>query len=486
MLAEKCLQNVFASSGMLNGSIRLPQKQNQSLRSSSYFGSNPSGVLPFSVLFQNNQLINRTFIDLTGYLPPTLYFSRNVFERLEKLLDFSSWFFLAAIGPIVLEKAISQKVTQSFRSDPKLKKYFTEPPTYQKETGFFRRLHQKISHLGKSSPLRIRWEWLQRQAKTIQDTEMNQQRVKDLGLKSVKAMQDLVRDPHGRKRLIRAKMSVVVLDLLLMGAANLIGQWGKNVLTEKLTHKTSFSGTFNYTTRSYQEEQNKRYQKEKQTRLYQSLAVAGGITAAMGAFVAGGLAVKGTNKLAALWRNSVSSLFNYSNGIFMSKWMVLLGGFTNWMLQGVLASRDKHEMREHVIKTGVIAATYTIGDDLLSGLGALWLQGRDSVKKLGVQVVQRGVTGLPDSVKLQTLLAELKAKGVNETHTVYKLAKGNFWFGLIGASLMTGGAVPLLNNWYTKKKVLAEQAKMMKRYLPLFQRPKNKPLKGLSLLRGAT
>lgn len=435
------------------------------------FGNAGTGVLPFSVLFQNNQLINRSYIELLGYAPPTIALARNRYERYEKALDEACWLLLAVVGPVIIERVLSQRVTTSFRQDPKLAKYFTDLPKYTPENGLFRRLHQAISHMGKNSPLRVQWQWLQQQAMPITDTEINRQRVKDLGVKSLSALQEMVKDSYARKRLIRSKMAVVVLDLVLMATSNFISQWGKNALTERLSHQSGFSGTLNYASKAYQSEKNKTYQQEKDKRWKQSLGVAVGVITGISSFILGGISVKGTGKLKQAWRNSVSSLFNYSNGIFMSKWLTLFGGFGTWLILGMLAARDQNELREHVIKTGVLAATYTVGDDLLSGLGAKFLQGKKVVKQAGVNVVKDGLFGLPDSVKLQELLVELKAKGMDETHKVYKLAKANFWFGLAGAALMTGAAVPLLNNWYTKKKVLAEQAVMMKRYLPLFQRP---------------
>jgi len=101
---------------------------------------------------------------------------------------------------------------------------------------------------------------------------------------------------------------------------------------------------------------------------------------------------------------------------------------------------------------------YFLGDEMISGLGALWLTRRFLGRGLKTPLVspQKGIWGTPAAVPLNEIW---KAHG--EKSLAYRLARNNYWTGLIGTALLMGISTPLLNNWFTRKAVLKEQGALV-------------------------
>ncbi len=418
--------------------------------------------LPFSVAFHNNDVLNRSFIELFGLMPSGMLVARNVYERLEVAWVSVPWLLLAIAGPIILEKRINHRSEDGFRKD--FAHYFNKKPVFKPHgQGWFNRLNHRIANLGRTSPLRVPWGALNGSALASVSAEKAAQLVKDVGFKSVEALTTALKDTAFRKRLLKTKMRIVALDVALIAFANLSSVWGKKEMTERLSGRKGFSGEFNYTTETFLEEKSKEYDTNKRKKFITSVLSVLAVDTTLPLIILAGVKSKGKSLVGKALRK-LNKAFDYNNGIFMSKWIVAWGGFAGWMLAEVLSARDNHERRESIIKTSVMAVTYTVGDDLFGGvLGRLFQK-----KRWGLPIVEKGWLGLPALKKLNRVY---NAVNGDTQHGAYRAAKQASWLGLLGATALTGLISPLMNNWYTRKKATAEQEQFAQRYSRLFKQP---------------
>lgn len=425
--------------------------------------------LPFSVVFQNNDVLNRSFIELFGVMPSGMAVARNPYERIEVAWVSIPWLMFGIAGPIVLEKQINGRTEAAIRKA--FPHYFNAKPTFPKVLGrqrWYHKLNHTIGNLGRSSPLRVPWGWLNGQP--VRDIPAHRAKalLDEVGFKSLAHVRDALANPVFRGKILRAKMRILGLDMAMMGFASLLSTWGKKWMTEKLSGRKGFAGEFTYSTNTYLEQQTKEYTDNKAKRFWQSVGTVVGVNGVLLPLIWASARSRGGHAIGRLTRN-VTQAFDYTNGIFMSKWLVAWGGFVPWMVTEGLSARDSHEFRESMIKTGVMAATYTFGDDIFGGLAARWLQGgKKSLKTQGIAISKQGLLGLPKAQRLSHIHTLVNG---NTLHPAYKAANKAGWIGLVSATLLTGLISPLLNNIYTKKKALAEQADYAERYLGLFQQP---------------
>lgn len=228
-----------------------------------------AGALPFSVMFQNNQVINRSFIELFGFMPPNVALGRNNYERFERFLDSAVYLALGIFGPIAIEKVLNKKREKAFFENRNFAHFFNPTPTQFKKSGhqWYHRVNDFISNLGRRSPLRMRWEWLRPEKVSALPADIVNPLIRDIGFKSKDTFYQFINTPAIKRKLLNYKTQIVWLDLALLTSANLLSMWGKNTITQVWSGKEGFAGTFNYASDNYQKENTKNYLKNKQKRL---------------------------------------------------------------------------------------------------------------------------------------------------------------------------------------------------------------------------
>ncbi|MBX2859599.1 MAG: hypothetical protein KTR14_00060 [Vampirovibrio sp.] len=434
---------------------------NTSLETSPAFGATVgASTVPFSVIFQNNQLLNREFIDVFGLQVTSQFAIRNHYERLEKFLHSCLWWGLGLTAPILLERLISRRFSNNLRRDPKHRHLFKDPesipkPAYQ--GAWYQKLAQYIGNLGKDSILRFPFEWFDPSKSDATKTNPSHfnRLAEDLGFKDTHALKTFLANKAVKSRILKGKFGIMTLDLLAMMSVGQLQAWAKNAMTEKLSGRQGFSGEFTYTSDAYLTDTNQNYQAEKGKRFWQGMAAGflGGVVA-IPAVLWTGLKAKQSKGLARVVKNVIPH-FNYHNGIFMSRWLILASAIFNGIIPQLMAARDGQEKREMLINTGAIFFFFMVGDSLYSGLRANHLQKKvDKLfPDLKAKLVQRGVWGLP----AQTPLREI-VDSVGKDHLLYKMARRNYWSGLVATCLGVGLVLPLLNYRFTKHKVMQDQS----------------------------
>jgi hypothetical protein len=172
---------------------------------------------------------------------------------------------------------------------------------------------------------------------------------------------------------------------------------------------------------------------------------------------------------------------NYTDGIFMPKNVFFVHTLLNYNLSSILSSRDPHELREKIVKCLAFDFFYYLGDDLLAGQAAKWLQ--KTIKTPDVlSKVQRGFLGLKfrHQIPLEEVYNHSLQQLGGQAQAVvkspfFKAAQTAWLIGLAGTTVGGGLAVPLLNNWFTYNSIKRQQATTTPEQDHLSVQPANAP-----------
>lgn len=423
-------------------------------------GSFSSQKVPLDVVIAKNGVLNRTLIELLGYHPYAIGLARNNYERLERGLDIGCW-ILAAIGiPFILEKVFNGYVTKKMIL-PKFKHAF--------------------KGLKGNRPFEIPFEWLDKAGfkQRMLAFEKDPEKLRILNRIGIKNFKSLT--PKLASAILAGKIGIMFSDYFFMALKGQGYSWGKNWVTEKLSKKKGFSGEFNYTDEAFREKKTEKYKQQQKKQLIQSLLIGFG-----GAFLTplviwkllknpnASSLNKNSNKIITGIKKTVIPAFNPYKGVFMSRWGLLPHNIFNWNIPAILAARDKHELRELLVRAFVFDFFYFIGDDIFAGLASKVFQKKyahllKNIKPNGKPLqFTRKLWGIPLGVSFGDIHhmitdGNLMTLSRNQKHLIQKLGRYQFWTGILSTSLFFGVATTLLNNWYTKKRVEAEKAALQQK-----------------------
>ncbi|MCA9789432.1 MAG: hypothetical protein KC462_06640, partial [Cyanobacteria bacterium HKST-UBA05] len=330
----------------------------------------------------------------------------------------------------------------------------------QVRASLFRSPLKWFRQIGVDSPMQLPFEWLDPTFKGRKPPKQLAYIAKGLGI-NVAKLGNLLKNPGFRRDVMRGKSRIMLIDLGLFAIAGQLTFWGKNWMTERLAHRKGFSGIFKYTSADYTKQAAQHYEQQKKDRIAASIVV--GVLGALGLPLLVNRVVQSPAKTGLV--KSLKRLmpaFNYSNAIFMSKWVLLWNLFANYLTPEFLSCRDSNEVRETAWKEGVASALYFGGDDVFAGLGAAWITRNASghVKKQLAKIPllkPRRQWLLNGKLPLaQSLMRVYQETGANPKHPLYRLARNNAWWSLVITVALLGFITPLLNNWYTKQKIMSE------------------------------
>ena len=178
-----------------------------------------------------------------------------------------------------------------------------------------------------------------------------------------------------RQAVIRAKLSLLAIDLTMLATKGVIFYYARNWLTENLSGQKGFSGVLNYSTSIYRENKAKIYDETKKKRLF--IAASIGIISSLILPLALNALLKIPAKLSKGVIGRLKNLipkFDYIDVIYMSKWTLLYSQLFHYNIPKLLFSRDNNELRENLVRTFIYDFFYFFGDNLFSGL--LYIQNK--------------------------------------------------------------------------------------------------------------
>lgn len=376
----------------------------------------------FEVEIERNQMLSRVAVEILGQAAWRVAFSRNKYEAFEAFMDSFSWLAFGLALPTLILLPITKRLNVNLA---------------------------KAFKTGNKALLNIPLQMLD---KTFLSKAANRQQFMKLaGLQSSKNVGVLA------EKLQKYKMGILFVDLAFFSLKNQLYFWGRNAFTEWWSHKKGFSGEFNLTNQQQREQNAAKFDTSaaKRKRISNTLGM---ITPfVLPALLLTAMRTKSATGIGGILKKALP-LFNYHHAIYMSKWILLYNSLFNKQLTGVLASRDKHEVRETLIRAAVIDFFYYFGDDIFAGLAAKYFQNKYQKQLKNIKLYRTGILNLPIRKKMDLMLEEVaKQNNPRLTKLVNQLGRIQFRVGLLSTALMLGIGLTLANNWFTRQKLLREQ-----------------------------
>lgn len=400
---------------------------------------------PISVVVEKNQVLSRFLVLLGGYIPSDMLVARNGYERAEKALDHAFWLLFGLTVPVLLERFFNTKFSKKINQKFNLPEVKASPLT--KNANWAQRFIHVLEGNGKHSPLQLSFQWLD-SSYTPKAKELNYVS-KQLHLSKEKLSQ-LIKTPQFKKMVMGGKQAILAADLAFMALNGQLSVWAKNVMTELSSGKKGFSGLFNTASNTYVEESTKEYDKNKKKRLLPSLGLAAWSVASLPLLLKA--LIKAPNRGLGRLGKKLIPLADYTDTVYMSRWVFLWYSLHNYVLAGALAARGKDERREHLVRSLTLDFFYAIGDLLFISAIAKGFQ-----KMLGKKKLQGVSLTKPNSWVPKPLGRVLNEVGGNVKHPAYRWAKANYWLGLGLTTAFLGLSIPLMNIIYTKNKVVSKE-----------------------------
>lgn len=424
---------------------------------------------------QENTLLNRGIIDIGGCAIPQAAMSNNKDEAIERFSMSTLYFFMSIVTPFFMLPFLNKRFLSSsglvkdFKNAEKeimqvSKKYLTEDSKFLvegiKKTGIRLDAAKNVKEAKKKNIKLNLFEEMDRLKK--EGIKQENQIAFDNIIERYKGKEDLLRD-----KLSNVHKNVFTYDFLTTAWMWCATPYITTSITEKRTHKKGFSAAFDMVDQNKFDE--KKYKADKRKKLLTSALIA-----TIPPLIAPKMIMKSITKNGAL--KNYASLFNYTDGMFMSKSIFAL----MWLLcdypSQLVGSRDKLEMRDRALRGAALFTMFFGGDYVLNNI-----VGRGLDKFAGTKIMERKPETLDvkGGARLKQFFKDFKLSpknfsdldGIEDTAKVInktkKFGTGLYWFALLSNCALIGFAVPALMNKMLKKSVSVEK--------PVEQQPQAKP-----------
>lgn len=248
-----------------------------------------------------------------------------------------------------------------------------------------------------------------------------------------------------RGKISTAKNIVLGTDLMLIsGTFGHIGFYN-NWQTKRKTGQNGYSAELKMADKEVIEKRAEKYKRSEKIRYGAFLTALLGLTVAMPIAIKRGISTNKVNKMNNFIKKH-GDKFDYKNAIFMSRLPMALS-FIAGHFGIFMASRNKTERKDNLIRSSATMSIFFLGDILLASILS-----RLSDKYLKTDLINHNGENkflnkiLPHVKKLDELKAGSSPKSV-------KIAKGIFWFNFAVLSILMGFITPYMINKIIKKDV---------------------------------
>ena len=384
---------------------------------------------------ESNLLLNKGITEVGGFIIPQAIMANNKDESIERSFKSSLYFLITFISPIVLlplfnRKALSHyNISKNFKNDEKRilevsKEYLTKDGEYLK-----RGIELKSQEL-------------------FGNTKGFNSIIEKYGNDTEKL----------RKDLISAHTAIHFTDLLTTNLMVASYPWLGNLFTQYRTKRSGYSGTYKMADEEFTKKTASKTNETKKLR--QALTLGLTIIPALTLPI---LLKKGmlngltSNNKVLKWFNKNAEMFDYKKAMYMSRATALALWLTGDYLPNMLASRDKYELKDNLIRITLMDVFFWGGDLLLKKVLA-----KCSDKMFNTHLINKD-TNHPytlDNLKNYKNIENLKhlsEKSIKKT----KRAAVSLYILNLGILMGTlGFGLPILLNRMLRKRVAEDKAKV--------------------------
>lgn len=373
----------------------------------------------FTELVMNNVYLNKALFDLTSSDIPWVIMANNKEERRERINRASLSIGMVFVSPLIVLPFINRfamknivKLTPNFLS----KQYNAI----------------KLSNKHLTSP------------------EATKKGLQELSEKLKIDFKPTIDKVGGDYDKLRGKISTaknIVLGIDLMIISGTFGHIGfyNNWQTKRKTGRNGYSAELKMADKEVIEKRAEKYKRSEKIRYGAFLTALLGLTVAMPIAIKRGIS---TNKVSNVsnFIKKHGNKFDYKDAIFMSRLPMALS-FIAGHFGIFMASRNKTERKDNLIRSSATMSIFFLGDLLLASI-----LGRVSDKYLKTSLIKRD----GDNKILNKILPPMKnleeLKTLNSLKSV-KMAKRIFWLNFTVLSVLMGFITPYMINKIIKKEV---------------------------------
>lgn len=395
---------------------------------------NPLNIYSITNLFEANNVANKGLMEIGGYAVPGVVMANNKVEARERAEKAGLAFGFSFLAPLVFLPLLNRAF---------LKGYGVSKALNTQEAQIMR-LSKK--YLAKDADYMLKG--INELKAEFKETHPDIQKAFDGILKNfnTKEKQELL-----RQKLIGVNDKIMLCDFLLTGSLMGSIYWISNAITKKKTGRDGFSAEYKMAEKGYVEGKAQKYKKEHDTNILKAAGILALGAISLSTIFRKGMKAEGQNLI-----KKHAAIFDYKEGIYMSRAILLLITLFGDIPNTLLASRDKEELKYNTIKNGVVYGTFFGGDLILNNIVARII---DKTCK-DINLVNKDDIGENPSLwkKLSAPLYTLKQiENKNLAPDLMKKTKAiktaMFWANFAAVTAFMGFGTPYFLNKMVRKKV---------------------------------
>lgn len=393
---------------------------------------------------QTNMVLNKGLLEIGGIAVPNTIMANNKTEARERAEREGLFFALAFLAPFVFLPAFNKGFLK-----------------LNKISDNMHGCDDKIMHMSKKY-LTKDGRYLEEGMSKLLNTFKDKKNYSEISSSFSNILKKFPDREVLRKKLINTHSQVLISDFIVSGLMISSIPWLSNLITKIKTGKAGFSAKFKMVDEQTLNEDAKKHEQTK----YKKLGVITGSILLSGIGLYLGLKkgmLAGNSSKVGNFIKKHSAKFDYKDGIFMSRTILLLITLCADTPSTILSSRDKEEVKYNTIKNLTLNGIFFGGDIILNNLAARMLDKTMGTKLLDTSKVEKKNTFLNRiTCPLKTFkeIDENKLKLDEQTlRKTKKAGVGMFWGNFIVLCGILGFGLPYMLNKILKQDVAREKDK---------------------------
>lgn len=412
---------------------------------------------PWDVYLATNQLANRAVMD-TVSTGGKMLVARNKNERIEKCISLGGYWLSSLILPTILELFINKRYKARYRTAKQ------------------------------GNPIALPFEALEENAVKAIIANPTDKVLAKYGLSAEKLKKDFglakVTDFNHTlvKKVRRVKLAIMAVDFAFVATKGALLYRFRNWYTAKTSGKKGFVGEFNYTNEAFRKKQEDDFNKAEAKRQKRLISNISTFTGAILAPVLMAATLKSTAVKGPIgFIKKHLPKFNYTDAIFMSRWLIFWQAAFSYEVPKLMAARDSHEFRESLVDLGMFNFLYFGGDALISGLLAQRVMRKKGLEGMKGVSLTKPVKIFGRQFQAAVPYQEIYKQVSGSKHPAFKAARNIFFVGLLGSATALA-LFNMANYTFTRLKAEKQQAifnrNLIQPLLTLMDKPPNSRVYG--------